>query len=85
MNDPAQAIRSFRQAYTIDQKLGVSGRIHLDLLRLSAAHERAGETAMARLYSARARAVAEAMQHAHGTSEIRENRSPPETEAAGAR
>lgn len=84
MNDPAQAIRSFQQAYAIDQKLGMPHKIHLDLLRLSTAHERTGETEMARLYSARARAVAAAMQHAHGASGIRENRSPAETEASGA-
>lgn len=70
-NDFIRAIQSFQQAYAIDQKLGIPGRIRLDLLRLATAHERAGATATALPYYARALAVSEAMGSAQGADEVR--------------
>lgn len=66
-----RAIHSFQQAYTIDQKLGVPGKIRLDLLRLGVAHERAGDASMALHYYARALTVSEAMGNAQNAEEIR--------------
>ena len=69
--DHTSAIHSFQQAYTIDQKLGVPGKIRLDLLRLGVAHERAGAASMALHYYARALAVSEAMGNAQNAEEVR--------------
>lgn len=70
-NDFTRAIHSFQQAYVIDQKLGIPGRIRLDLLRLASAHERAGATATALPYYERALIVSEAMGSAQGADEVR--------------
>lgn len=72
-NDFTRAIHSFQQAYATDHKLGLPGRIRLDLLRLGAAHERAGATATALLFYARALTVSEAMGSAQGADEVRDH------------
>lgn len=70
-NDFTRAIHSFQQALALDQKLGIPGKIRLDLLRLGAAHERAGEAKTAMHFYARALAVSEAMGSAQGADEVR--------------
>ena len=70
-NDFARAIQSFHQALAIDQKLGIPGKIRLDLLRLGAAHERAGDAKTALHFYARALTVSEAKGSAQDTDEVR--------------
>lgn len=70
-NDPARAIHAFQQAYAIDQRTGIPGKIRLDLLRLGAAHERAGAPKTALHFYARALSVSEAMGNAQGAEEVR--------------
>lgn len=70
-NDFTRAITSFQQAYVIDQKLGISGKIRLDLMRLGAAHERAGAAATALSYYSRALNVSEATGSKQGADEVR--------------
>lgn len=70
-NDFARAIQIFQQALAIDQKLGIPGKIRLDLLRLGTTHERAGEAKTARHFYARALTVSEAMGNVQGADEVR--------------
>jgi len=70
-NDFTRALSSFQQAHTIDQKLGIPGKIRLDLLRLGTAHERAGAAKTALHYYARAISVSEAMGSVQGADEAR--------------
>lgn len=70
-NDFTKASRSFQQALAIDQKLGIPGKISLDLLRLGTAHERVGETKTALSFYARALAVSEAMGSVQGADQAR--------------
>lgn len=70
-NDLARAIQSFQQALAIDQKLGLPGKIRLDLLRLGAAYERAGEAKTALQFYARALTVSDAMGSVQGADEVR--------------
>ena len=88
-NDFARAGAMFLQALALDQKLGIPGKIRLDLLRLGATYERAGEAKTALHYYARALAVSEAMGSAQGDDEVRgyikRLQAPPETAALGQR
>lgn len=70
-NDFTKAVRSFQQALALDQKLGIPGKIRLDLLRLGAAHQRAGAASTARHFYARALTVSEAMGSVQGADEVR--------------
>jgi len=70
-NDFTKAIHFFQQAHAIDQKLGIPGRIRLDLLRLGGAHERSGAATMALHFYARALTVSEAMESVQGADEVR--------------
>lgn len=70
-NDFARAIPMFQQALAVDQKLGIPGKIRLDLLRLGAAHERSGDAKTALHFYARALTVSEAMDSAQGVDEVR--------------
>ncbi|MBI5625968.1 MAG: hypothetical protein HY935_02020 [Nitrosomonadales bacterium] len=70
-NDSARAIHSFQQAHAIDRKLGIPGKIRLDLMRLGASHERAGAAAAALSYYSRALTVSEAMGSKQGADEVR--------------
>ena len=70
-NDNAKALQLFQQAYAIDQKLGIPGKIRLDLLRLGTGHERAGEKKIALHYYSRALAVSSAMGNIQGAEEAR--------------
>lgn len=69
--DFTRAIRSFQQSHAIDRKLGIPGKIRLDLMRLGAAHERTGEAATALNYYARALTVSDAMGSKQGVDEVR--------------
>lgn len=88
-NDLAKAIQSFRQALAIDQKLGIPGKIRLDLLRLGNAHERAGVAKTAHHYYVRALSVSDAMGSAQGADEVRAYmgnlQSPAEAKSPGQR
>ena len=68
-----KAILSFQQALTIDQKLGLPGKIRLDLLRLGTANERAGALTTALHFYTRALAVSVAMNSALGADEVRDH------------
>jgi tetratricopeptide (TPR) repeat protein len=70
-NDLARAIQSFQQALATDQKLGVPGKIRLDLLRLGTAYERAGDAKTALHFYARALTVSDAMGSVQGADEVR--------------
>lgn len=70
-NDFTGALNSFQQAHAIDLKLGIPGKIRLDLLGLGAAHERAGAAKTALHYYARALSVSEAMGSVRGADEVR--------------
>ena len=70
-NDFTKAIQSFQQALAIDQKLGLPGKIRLDLLRLGTAHERAGALSTALHFYTRALTVSVAMNSAQGADEVR--------------
>lgn len=70
-NDFTRAIHSFQQALALDQKLGIPGKIRLDLLRLGAAHERAGAANTALHFYARALNVSDAMGSVQGADEVR--------------
>ena len=70
-NDFTRAITSLQQAYAIDRKQGISGKIRLDLMRLGAAHERTGAAASAQNYYSRALTVSEAMGSKQGADEVR--------------
>ena len=70
-SDFARAIQMFRQALAIDQKLGIPGKIRLDLLRLGAAHERSGAATAAWNFYARALTVSDAMGSKQGADEVR--------------
>lgn len=70
-NDFAGATWSFQQALEIDQKLGIPAKIRLDLLRLGAANERAGDAKAALRFFARALSVSDAMGNAKGADEVR--------------
>lgn len=70
-NDFTRAIHSLQQALAIDQKLGIPGKIRLDLLRLGAAHERAGAAKAALHFYARALTVSDAMGSVQGADEVR--------------
>jgi tetratricopeptide (TPR) repeat protein len=69
--DFARAIQSFQQALVADQKLGVPGKIRLDLLRLGTAYERAGDAKTALHFYARALTVSDAMGSVQGADEVR--------------
>lgn len=88
-NDFARAAAMFQQALAIDQKLGIPGKIRLDLLRLGAAHERAGAASTALQFYARASAVSEAMGSVPGADEVRGYmnglQKPPEVNTSGSR
>lgn len=70
-SDFARAIQMFRQALAIDQKLGIPGKIRLDLLRLGMAHERSGAATAAWNFYARALTVSDAMGSKQGADEVR--------------
>lgn len=70
-NDFTRAIQSFQQALAMDQKLGLPGKIRVDLLRLGAAHERSGAAKTAMQFYARALSVSEAMGSVQGADEVR--------------
>lgn len=70
-SDFARAIQMFRQALAIDQKLGIPGKIRLDLLWLGAAHERSGAATAAWNFYARALTVSDAMGSKQGADEVR--------------
>jgi tetratricopeptide (TPR) repeat protein len=72
-SDFARAIQLFQQALAVDQKLGIPGKVRLDLLRLGATHERAGDAKSAMHFYARALAVSEAMGSVQGADEVRAN------------
>lgn len=70
-NDFARAMQTFQQALAADQKLGIPGKIRLDLLRLGATHERAGDAKTALHFYARALTVSDAMGSVQGAEEVR--------------
>lgn len=70
-NDFTRAIDSLQQAYAIDQKLGIPGKIRLDLIRLGAAYNRTGDAKTALHYYARALTVSDAMGSVQGADEVR--------------
>lgn len=72
-NDFIKAVQSFQQALAIDQKLGLPGKIRLDLLRLGTANERAGAVTTALHFYTRALAVSVAMNSAQGADEVRDH------------
>lgn len=86
-NDFTKAISSFQQAYAIDQKLGIPGKIRLDLIRLGAAYERTGEAKTALHFYVRALAVSDAMGSIKGADEVRAYmkglQENPEVDASG--
>lgn len=86
-NDFSRAITSFQQAYTIDQKLGIPGKIRLDLLRLGEVHERTGARSTALHYYTRATVVSDAMGSKQGADEVRARmkglQERPEVKASG--
>ena len=73
MNDFTKAIQSFQQALAIDQKLGITGKIRLDLLRLGTANERAGAITTALHFYTRALAVSVAMNSAQAADVVRDH------------
>lgn len=81
-NDFARAIQLFQQALAVDQKLGIPGKIRLDLLRLGTSHERAGEAKTALHFYVRALTVSDAMGSVQGADEVRAHmkglQTPPE-------
>jgi tetratricopeptide (TPR) repeat protein len=86
-NDFTRAIQAFQLAYAMDQKLGMPGKIRLDLLRLGAAHERAGAATTALDYYSRALVVSDAMGSKQGADEVRAlmkgSQKPPEINTSG--
>ena len=72
-NDFTKAIQSFQQALAIDQKLGIPGKIRLDLLRLGTANERVGALTTALHFYTRALTVSVAMNSAQGADEVRDH------------
>lgn len=65
-HDDANAASKFEQALALDQRLGLSAKIRLDLLRLAETAEHAGRTVDAQNYAARAKAVNGATGDAQG-------------------
>ena len=71
--DDGHASSKFEQALALDQKSGLSAKIHLDLLRLAETAEHAGRKTDAQNFTARAQAVSRAI------GDAREAELPPRT------